>query len=145
MFTRRFVLVTVVLVTLNAVLWFASPGFALRKAVIQQLFGQKMTRAVVIMKNGSEWHLDRGVITQVTATQLTIKESDTRVQVIPISASTKVFRLGRLLPLLELAPRWHVLVTWPDSGAAVSVDVERIPPNHGRGRARPSGPASSLS
>jgi hypothetical protein len=27
-----------------------------------------------------------------------------------------------------LAPRWHVLVTWPTNGAAESVDVEHTSP-----------------
>ena len=127
MFSRRFVLLAGVLVTLNLALWFASPGLAIRRAIINQLFGPKMVRAEVIEKNGGDWHLDRGVITQVNSTQLTLREFDTKVQVIPIDSSTKVIHLGRQLPLSSLAPRWHVLVTWPATGAAQSVDVEKIP------------------
>ena len=41
MFSRRFVLLAGVLVTLNLALWFASPGLALRKALVNQLFGPK--------------------------------------------------------------------------------------------------------
>jgi hypothetical protein len=37
---------------------------------------------------------------------------------------------GTSLSLSDLAPRWHVLVTWPATGPAVSVDVEKIP--HGK-------------
>ena len=128
MFTRRFVLLAGILVTLNVALWFASPGLALRKALIHQLFGPKMIRAEVFVKPGLDWHLDRGVITQVSSSQVTLREADGKIQQIPLAAgTTKVIRLGRRLPLGSLAPRWRVLVTWPATGAAESVDVEKIP------------------
>jgi hypothetical protein len=128
MFTRRFVLLAVVLAALNVVLWLAAPGFALRKAVVKELFGPRMMRAEVIQKDGADWRLDRGVIVSVTSSQLVLREADGKVQPIAISASTKVIRLGRHLPLSALARGWHVLVTWPSlSGPAQSVDVERIP------------------
>jgi hypothetical protein len=126
MFTRRFVLLVGILVTLNLALWFASPGLALRKAIVNQLFGPKLIRADVVTKTG-EWRLDRGVITQVSGSQLTLQEVD-RVQTITLSASTRVIHLGQRLSLSALAPRWRVLVLWPaNGGGAKSVDVERIP------------------
>jgi hypothetical protein len=128
MFSRRFVLLASVLVTLNVVLWFAAPGLAIRKAIVNELFGPRMVRAVVVEKNGSQWNLDRGVITQVSSTQLTLREADTKIQVIPLSTTTDVVRFGRHLSPVVLAKRWHVLVTWPATGPAVSVDVEKIPP-----------------
>jgi hypothetical protein len=128
MFSRRFVLLAGVLVTLNLVLWFASPGLAIRKAIVAELFGPKMVRAIVIEKNGIQWNLDRGVITQVNSTQLTLKEADGKIQPIPLAATTSVIRLGRHLPLTVLAKRWRVFVTWPAIGPAQSVDVEKIPP-----------------
>jgi hypothetical protein len=91
-----------------------------------------MVRAVVIEKNGTQWNLDRGVITQVSSTQLTLRESDGHIQQIPLAGTTQVLRLGRHLPLTVLAPKWRVLVTWPATGPAQSVDVENVP--HGRGR-----------
>jgi hypothetical protein len=127
MFSRRFVLLGAALVTLNVVLWLAAPGLALRKAVINQLFGPRMVRAQVHLKNGQDWNVDRGVVTQVSATQVILREADGRIQPIPLAATTKVIRLGRHLPLSMLARRWHVVVTWPAIGAAESVDVEKIP------------------
>jgi hypothetical protein len=127
MFTRRFVLLVSVLVTLNLALWFAAPGLAIRRGIVQQLFGPKLIRAQVHLRNEQDWNLDRGVITQVTSTQLTLKEADGRVQAIPLSSSTKVIHLGQRLSLSALAPRWRVLVEWPLNGPARSVDVERIP------------------
>ncbi len=132
MLSRRFVLLAGVLVALNVTLWFAAPGLALRKAVVAQLFGPSMVRAQVHEKNGQDWNLDRGLITQVSSTQLTLREFDGRVQQIPLAGTTKVVRQGHRLSLSELARRWHVVVLWPPIGPAQSVDVERIP----RARAR---------
>jgi hypothetical protein len=127
MFTRRFVLLGAVLVTLNIALWFAAPGLALRRAIVLELFGPKMVRAQVHERNGQDWNLDRGVITQASLTQLTLREADAKIVQIPLSSTTKVIRLGRRLPLGVLRPRWRVLVTWPSIGSAQSVDVEKIP------------------
>ena len=147
MFTRRFILLASVLVTLNLTLWFAAPGLALRKAIVQELFGPRMIRAQVYEKNGVEWNVDRGVITGVTVSQLTLKESDGRIQQIPIASTTKVIGLGgHRVPVEVLTPRWRVLVTWPATGPAQSVDIERIPRGRGSGGLGPSAaPAPSLS
>ena len=134
MYTRRFVLLAGILVTLNLALWFAAPGLAIRRAIVQQLFGPKLVRAEVFLKSGADWHLDRGVITQVTSTQLTLREADGRVQPIPISTSTKVIHLGQRLSVSVLAQHWRVLVEWPSTGPARSVDVEKIPRGHGKGK-----------
>jgi hypothetical protein len=130
MFTRRFVLLVGILVTLNVALFFAAPGLALRKALANELFGPQMVRAQVHEKSGQDWNLDRGVITQVNSAQLTLREADGRIQPIPLSSATIVIRVstGRHLPLSALARRWHVVVTWPPIGTAQEVDVERIPP-----------------
>jgi hypothetical protein len=127
MFSRRFLLLAGVLVALNVTLWFAAPGFALRKAIVAQLFGPNMVRAQVHLKSGEDWNLDRGVITQVNSTQLTLREFDGRIQSIPLASTTKVIRLGHVLPLSALARRWRVVVLWPPIGPAKSVDVERVP------------------
>jgi hypothetical protein len=128
-FTRRFVLLAAVLVTLNVALWFASPGLALRRAIVSELFGPKMVRAQVHEKDGQDWNLDRGVITQVNSSQLTLREADGRIQPIPLATTTVVIRdaTGRHLPLSALARRWRVVVTWPVIGPAQWVDVEKIP------------------
>ena len=128
MFSRRFLLLAAVLVTLNLVLWLAGPGLALRQGIIQQLFGRGLIRAEVIKRGGADWRLDRGVITQVSSTQLTLRERDTKVQSIPLSSTTDVIRFGHHLPPSVLAKRWHVVVTWPANGAAQTVDVEKVPP-----------------
>ena len=127
MFTRRFVFVVGVLVALNAALLLAGPGLALRRAIVNQLFGPRMVRAEVIEKNGSDWRLDRGVITSVDSTQVTLREADGKVQQIPLSSTTAVIHFGRRLPVTALALHWQVLVTWAQpNGPAQSVDVEKV-------------------
>ena len=128
MFTRRFVFLVGALAALNVALWLASPGFALRKALINELFGPRMMRVEVFCKNGADCRVGRGVIKSVDSTQVTIREADTKIEQIPLASTTKVIRFGRLLPLSALAPRWHVVVTWPVNGPAQSVDVEKVPP-----------------
>ncbi len=135
MFTKRFVFLVGVLVTLNAALWFAGPGLALRKALVNELLGPKLIRAEGIYKKpvcgSTDCRIDRGVITQVNSTQLTLREADGRIQPISLSDTTRVLSpFHRLLPLSALGPRWHVVVTWPATGPAQSVDVEKIPRGH---------------
>ena len=131
MFRRRFVVLAAALVVFAAALVLAGPGFALRHALVTQLFGPKMVRAVAVERSGDQWNLDRGVITQVSSTQLTLLEADGRVQPIPLADTTRVIRLRHQLSLTALKKHWHVLVTWPVTGPAVSVDVEKIP-RHGK-------------
>jgi hypothetical protein len=131
MWSRRFGLLVGILVTLNLVLWFAAPGLALRRAIVQQLFGPKLIRADVLTKNG-DWRLDRGVVLSANASQIVLREFDGRVQPIALSSSTKVIAFGHRLPVTALSHGWRVLVTWPASGAAASVDVEHIGKAHGR-------------
>jgi hypothetical protein len=125
--TRRFVLLAGILVALNAALWFAAPGLAIRKAIVTELFGPRMVRAEVIEKGGADWRLDRGVIVSVDSTQVTVREADGRRQQIPLSSTTDVVQFGRHLPPSALRLRWRVLVTWPAVGPAQSVDVEKVP------------------
>jgi hypothetical protein len=132
MFRRRFVVLVGVLVAFAVALVLAGPGLAIRHAVVTQLFGPKMVRAVAVERNGDQWNLDRGVITQVSSTQLTLLEADGRVQPIPLADTTRVIRLRHQLALTALKKRWRVLVTWPTTGPAVSVDVEKIPRGHGK-------------
>ena len=104
-----------------------------RKVIVVQFLGPRMIRAQVLERSGLQLNLDRGVLTQVSDTQLTLKEADGRIQAIPVDSTTKVIRLGHQLPLTLLAPKWRVLVTWPATGPAVSVDVEKIAKGHGNG------------
>ena len=120
-----------ILVTFSVALWLASPGLALRKAVVQQVFGGKIVRLEVIEKKpvagSADWRIDHGVITAVDPTQLTLREADGRIQDIPLSTSTRVIRHGRVSSQNQLRPRLYALVTWRADGAAQSVVVDPMP------------------
>ena len=131
---RRFLLLAAVLVALNAALWLAPQGLALRQILLPQLFGKNLMRAEVVLSNGQDWRADRGVITTLTPTQLTLKEADGRLQQIGLSSATSVVFLGRALPLSSLARGWRVLVTWPANGTADAVKVEKRSYGNGFGR-----------
>jgi hypothetical protein len=132
-FTRRFVLVTALLLTLNTALWLTPEGLAVRRMALPQLFGSHLVRGEVVESNGQDWRIDRGVIASASLTQLTLKEADGRVQTISLSLDTKVTGLGRTFPLTALAKGWRVLVTWPANGAA---DVIKVEKRSGKGRGR---------
>ncbi len=122
--SRRFLLLAGALVALNLALWLAPQGLALGRSVIQQLFGPKLVRAEVLLRNGSDWRLDRGVIVSVSASQLTLREADGRVQPIALAASTRIVGFGRVFSPSTLGHGWRVLVTWPANGPAELVQVE---------------------
>jgi hypothetical protein len=121
---RRFLVLSAVLVTLNLALWLTPAGLALRKVALPSIFGKTLVRADVVDTTG-EWRVDRGVITQVTPSSLTLKEADGRVQQIAISSATAVAWFNKPLPVSVLAKGWRVLVTWPANGTADSVKVEK--------------------
>ena len=120
-----------ILVTLGVALWLASPGLALRQAVVQQVFGGKIARLEVIEKKpvagSADWRIDHGVITAVDSTQVTLREADGRIQSIPLSASTRVIRHGRVSSEAQLRPHLYALVTWRANGTAQSVVVDPMP------------------
>jgi hypothetical protein len=128
---RRRLLLAGILATLGAALWLASPGLALRQAVVQQVFGGKIVRLEVIEKKpvagSTDWRIDHGVITSVDSTQVTLHEADGRIQSIPLSASTRVVRHGRISSQAPLRPHLYALVTWRANGAAQSVVVDPLP------------------
>jgi hypothetical protein len=106
------------------------PGW-FRRAVVAQLLGPRLVRLETIERKpvggSTDWHVDRGVITSASSTQVTLREADGRIQPIPLAGTTQVFRQGRVLTPDVLAPHWHVVVTWPAVGAAQAVDVEFVP------------------
>ena len=63
---RRFMLLAVALVAVNAFFWLAQGGFAIPQTLVNQFFGKRMVRAEVVLQaaDGSiqDWRIDRGQI-----------------------------------------------------------------------------------
>jgi hypothetical protein len=106
---RRTALALTVLAALNAALWLATSGFALDGSSIGgYLFGPKMVRAEVVLKDGNSVHdyrVDRGRVTAATTGSLTLEERDGTVVTIPVAAGARVTLGGASVPLTALVAR----------------------------------------
>ena len=118
---KRFGFLVAALVALNLFLWLAAPAVALRQSLLSRLLGPQLVRLEAIVSTGggstAQVNADRGVVTAQTPTELTLQEVDGRVQQIPISSATRIYGHKNL-------QGWRVLVIWPASGAATSVQAE---------------------
>ncbi len=127
---RRWAILATTLVALNLFLWLAPQGFALRAAVIQQLFGPRMVRAevVVLDQNNTpqDYRIDRGVLTSATATSVTLTEADGTTQTIDIDGSTHFYGLPSRVSIQKLPKglTLRVLVIHLANAPADSVQVE---------------------
>jgi hypothetical protein len=128
--SKRFTILAAGLVALNLGLWLAPPGLAVREAVINQLFGQRLIRAEVVARGAGnttvDYLLDRGVLTAVAPDSLTLREQDGKVQVVPVDGSTQVSGPRRFTSLASLRRNLRVLVVRPANGAASLVEVEGL-------------------
>ena len=127
---RRFMLLAVSLVALNSFFWLASGGFALPKAIINQFFGNRMVRAEVLVQGAGgaiqDWRIDRGVITAVSGTSITLRERDTTVVTIPVDPNARVEGSSRYSSVLQLKRRLRVVVYHQANAPAEVVQVEGV-------------------
>ena len=121
--TRRRLVIPLVL--LVAFLSLATAGLALPRAVIGNLFGQRMIRAEVLdlAPDGSvqDLRVDRGVILTLSPASLTISELDGTSVSVDLSPSTSV--TGRIFALRQLRRGMRVTVIRPANGPASFVEV----------------------
>ena len=93
------------LLLVNAVLILAAPASALTRGLEDLLFGPKLVRAQVILKDESglrDLRIDRGRIRNVTGNSLTLLERDGTVVPIAVSPSAEVLVGGRRVALTAL-------------------------------------------
>jgi hypothetical protein len=121
---RRFMFLAVALVALNAFFWLATTGFALPRAIINQFFGNQMVRAEVLLQNGQDWRIDRGVITNIvpssTGSTITLLERDGTSVDIPVSPTARV-QGGR-----QIRRRMRVVIYHQANTPADLVQVEGV-------------------
>lgn len=124
---RRFVLLAVALVALNSFFWLAQSGFALPKAIINQFFGGNMVRAEVIVASGGayqDWRIDRGVITSISGTNVTLRERDNTVVTLQLDPNARVQGNVRFTTVGQLRKRLRVVVYRLADQPATTVQVE---------------------
>ena len=124
---RRFMLLAVTLVAVNSFFWLAQGGFALPKAIINQFFGNRLVRAEVLMQapgGVQDWRIDRGVITAVAGTNVTLREADATTVTLAISPTARVQGSARVWSVAQLRKRLRVVVYHQANLPAEIVQVE---------------------
>jgi len=124
---RRFIWLATALVALNSFFWLASSGFALPKAIINQLFGGNLIRAEVLVATPTgtqDWRMDRGVITAVSGTSVTLKERDGTVLTLQLDPNARVQGPARFASVALLRRRLRVLIYRQGDAPAQLVQVE---------------------
>jgi hypothetical protein len=125
---RRFVILAVALVAVNAFLWLAQGGFALPQALIDRFFGPRMIRAEVVVQGARgairDYRLDRGAITSVDPGSITLRERDGTLVTIEVAPGARVVGLGRATGVAQLRPRMRVLVIRQVNRSANVIQVE---------------------
>jgi hypothetical protein len=126
---RRFMLLAVTLVAVNSFFWLASGGFALSKAVITQFFGNNLIRAEVLVQSPGgvqDWRIDRGVITAVSGTTLTLREKDGTSVSVQVDPNARIQGPPRFFSVAKLRPRVRVVLYHQANLPAEIVQVEGV-------------------
>jgi hypothetical protein len=126
---RRFTILAVALVALNAFFWLAQSGFALPKAVITQFFGNKLIRAEVIMRGPTattplDYRIDRGVITSAGAGSITLLEQDGTSYTATVASDARIVGPGRFRSVDQLRKGLRVVVYRAADAPAELIQVE---------------------
>ena len=126
---RRFLYLATALVAVNSFFWLAQRGFALPQAIINQFFGGNMIRAEVLVASPSgtqDWRIDRGVITAISGTNVTLREKDATVVTLQIDPSARVQGPARISSVAQLRRRLRVVLYRQADQPATLVQVEGI-------------------
>ena len=120
--------VVAALLAVNAVLLAAQPGFALPGALPNSLagylFGPKLVRAEVLVKDGGALHdyrIDRGVVRDKAPGSLTLRERDATVVTIAVAPDASISVNGRSASFSAL--RRGMVVTVVRDGDAPAGEV----------------------
>ena len=122
-------LLATTLVALNTFFWLAGGGMALGRAIVNQFFGPRMIRAEVIVQSpggAQDWRIDRGVITAVSGTTLTLREADGTTQSVDVDPTARVQGPFRFNSPAKLRPRLRVVLYHQANAPAQLVQVEGI-------------------
>jgi hypothetical protein len=127
--SRRFLYLATALVAVNSFFWVAQSGFALPKAIINQFFGGNMIRAeaVVATAGGTQdWRIDRGVITAISGTDVTLRERDATVVSLQIDPNARVQGPARFSSVPQLRRRLRVVLYRQGDQPVSLVQVEGV-------------------
>ena len=126
---RKFMLLAVTLLALNTFFWVAGPSLGLTRGIVNQFFGNRLVRAEVIIQGSGgpeDWSIDRGVITSVAGTTITLREGDGRAVPITVDPNARVQGPPRFSSVARLRPRLHVVTYHQANQPVVLVQVEAV-------------------
>ena len=126
---RRFLYLAVALVALNSFFWLAQGGFALPRAIINQFFGGNMIRAEVLVGSAGgtqDWRIDRGVITAIAGTSVTLRERDNTSVTLQLDPNAHIQGPARFSSVAELRRRLRIVVYRQADAPATLVQVEGV-------------------
>ncbi len=110
---RRFLFLATALIAVNSFFWLAQSGFAMPQAIINQFFGGKMIRSEVLISTPAgtqDWRIDRGVITAISGTAVTLLEKDATVVSLQIDPNARVQGPARFASVGQLRRRLRVVI-----------------------------------
>jgi hypothetical protein len=116
---RKWLIGLAAVLALNTVLWLAQTGFALPASLGSYFFGPKMVRAEVVVKDAGVLHdfrIDRGRITGISGSTLTLLERDRSTVSVPASPSAQITINGSPSSFSALRKRMQA-TTIRDNGA----------------------------
>jgi hypothetical protein len=126
---RRFLFLATALIAVNSFFWLAQSGFALPKAIISQFFGGNMIRSEVLISTPAgtqDWRIDRGVITAISGTAVTLREKDATVVSLQIDPNARVQGPVRFASVGQLRRRLRVVIYRQADQPATLVQVEGV-------------------
>jgi len=124
---RRFLFLATALIAVNSFFWLAQSGFAMPQAIINQFFGGKMIRSEVLISTPAgtqDWRIDRGVITAISGTAVTLLEKDATVVSLQIDPNARVQGPARFASVGQLRRRLRVVIYRQADQPATLVQVE---------------------
>jgi hypothetical protein len=126
---RRFLYLAATLVAVNSFFWLAQSGFALPGAIINQFFGGNLIRAEVLVASPTgtqDWRIDRGVITAIAGTSITLREKDGTSVTLPVDPNARVQGPARFSNVALLRRRLRVVLYHQANLPATLVQVEGV-------------------
>ena len=124
---RRFLYLATALVAVNSFFWLAQSGFALPQSIINQFFGGNMIRSEVLISTPAgtqDWRIDRGVITAISGTAVTLREKDSNFVSLQIDPNARVQGSARFASVAQLRRRLRVVIYRQADQPASLVQVE---------------------
>ena len=126
---RRFLFLATALVAVNSFFWLAQSGFALPTSIINQFFGGNLIRAEVLVASPGgtqDWRIDRGVITAISGTSVTLREKDSTVVTLQVDPNARVSGPARFSNVAFLRRRLRVVLYHQANLPATLVQVEGV-------------------